>query len=101
MLERQDDNIQELSDIIIENGKIKFSVEKLQPYLVLQENKIEVLELDSNDNNTSDEQITTNDDNNNDNDVASYSVGGEEAKFLIDDFDADRNYYLGLNYTIF
>ena len=99
VLEMQDDNIQELSDIIIENGKIKFSVEKLQPYLVLQENKIEVLELDSNDNNTSDEQITTNDDNNNDNDVASYSVGGEEAKFLIDDFDADRNYYLGLNYT--
>ena len=101
VLEMQDDNIQELSDIIIENGKIKFSVEKLQPYLVLQENKIEVLELDSNDNNTSDEQITTNDDNNNDNDVASYSVGGEEAKFLIDDFDADRNYYLGLNYNIF
>ena len=34
VLEMQDDNIQELSDIIIENGKIKFSVEKLQPYLV-------------------------------------------------------------------
>lgn len=58
------------------------------------------MELDSNDNNTSDEQITTNDDNNNLNDVASYFCRGRRSpNSLIDDFDADRNYYLGLNYT--
>lgn len=95
VLEIQDGDIQELSDVLIENGKIKFSVENLQPYLVLQDNKVELLELDSSDDNTTnDEQIDTNDSG-----VVSYSVGGEEARFSIDDFETDKNYYLGLNYT--
>lgn len=88
LLEMQNDTIQELKDFTIENGKIKFTVEELKSYLVLQENGIAMFAEED----TSDEQITNGG-------ATTYSVGGEESKFEIDDYESDKNYYLGLNYT--
>lgn len=33
------------------------------------------------------------------NDIATIAVGGEETKLKIDDYEKDKNYYFGLNYT--
>lgn len=89
LLEMQDDTLQELNDTVIEANKIKFTTKELKTYLLLEENESAMYAVE----NTGDEQTTTN------NGATTYSVGGEEAKFTIDDYESDKNHYLGLNYT--
>ena len=97
VLEMQDNNIQELKEITIESNKIKFTTEELKPYLILEENQIEMYAEEpieeTTEGTTQEEETTAN------NAITTYAVGGEDAKLEIDDFESDKNYYLGLNYT--
>ena len=81
VLEIQDDNtINELEQIQIENSKIKFTTDELKTYLVLEmQNESSIY---AEENNTND-----------------ISKDGSNAKLEIDDYESDKNYYLGLNYT--
>ena len=74
VLEVQEHTLQQLKDTKIENGKIKFTTGEVKTYLVLEMQKGSV----------------------------TYAAGDEidaSEKIEINDFESDKNYYLGLNYT--
>ena len=100
VLEIQNETLKELTDISIETNKIEFTTQELKSYLILQENMPEVLNEEEaevvNDTATTNEPTMAEDINNK---ISTYAVGGENTKFEIDDYESDKNYYLGLNYT--
>lgn len=74
VLEVQENIMQQIKETIIENGKIKFTTDELNAYLVLEIQKSSAI-------------------------YATENVIDESEKIEIDDFESDKNYYLGLNYT--
>lgn len=76
VIEKQEDEIKELENILVENGKIKFKVEEIKTYLILEnagllnEEATEVI-----------------------------AIVDDSLKLEIDDYESDKNYYIGLNYT--
>ena len=98
VLEVQDHEIYELEEFEINNSKVKFSVDELIPYLVLEVDGSttyaeEDVESGEEDEITDGDQITPTIDG------TAISVDGSNAKLEIDDYESDKNYYLGLNYT--
>lgn len=83
--------ISEINEVEIQSNKIKFEVEQLNTYLVLSKTQIETLAED--DENIDDESINTEDE------ISTLEIDLENSKFEIDDYESDKNYYLGLNYT--
>ena len=89
ILEIENNNITELKDIIINDGKIELKKDELKPFLILKQNNI-------NSNITNDinsEEMIPN------NEIEVLDVNGENTTLNIDDYESDKNYYLGLNYT--
>lgn len=82
LLEVEDNEINKSTEAEIENGKIKFTTEELKTYLVLEMQNGPI---------TYAEENTT--------DSTGNSVDGENSKLVIDDYENDKNYYIGLNYT--
>ena len=81
VLEIEDNQIQGQVKIKEEKDKITFTVKNLKSYLLLEEKKgIESFVSE-----------TATDD--------SVVIDGPNTKLEIDDYDSDKNYYLGLNYT--
>ena len=96
ILEIEENKVQEIPNVIFEENVAKFEVENLKTYLVLQQNKKTEILSDDNTN----EQVIADDSILEDkNDIATIAVGGEETKLKIDDYEKDKNYYFGLNYT--
>ena len=98
VLEIQNETLKELTDISIETNKIEFTTQEVGSYLVLQENLIMELAEEATD--SVDETIadeTTNEDVNSR--ISTYAVNAENSKYEIDDYESDKDYYLGLNYT--
>lgn len=91
VLEIQEDNkIQQLKETKIEDNKIKFERDELKTYLVLEMQNGPV---------TYEEENTTQQDASANIDSIAVSVDGSDAKLEIDDYESDKNYYTGLNYT--
>ena len=95
ILEVEENKVQEIANITIEENIAKFEVEELKTYLILQVNQNAETYAEVNEDIATNDAVISNDNNN----IATISVGGEEAKFIIDDYEKDKNYYLGLNYT--
>ena len=91
VLEIQEENkIQQLKEIKIEDNKIKFETDELKTYLVLEMQNGPV---------TYEEENTTQQDASANINSIAVSVDGSDAKLEIDDYESDKNYYTGLNYT--
>ena len=91
ILKVKENEIKEIEKIEIIDGKIKFITEELHEYLILKLDEGSIIYAEEN---ISEEETI--------NSVTSstaVSVDGSNAKFEIDDFESDKNYYLGLNYT--
>ena len=89
VLELQNNNITETNEISITDGKINIVREQLNSYIILQENYINLYATEE----PNEEELITN------NNVENYIVNGENTTLNIDDYESDKNYYLGLNYT--
>lgn len=75
ILEIIDEKINKKQEIENEEGKIIFEVSELNPYLLLENSKDSTIDI---------EEIAEKEEN---------------EKLEIDDYETDKNYYLGLNYT--
>ena len=86
----QTDTINELQDIKIEDNKLQFEVKELHAYVLLElqepQNAI------SSQNNLATQDASQNG-------ISLMAVEGENTTLKIDDYESDKNYYLGLNYT--
>lgn len=96
VLEIKEEKINEVDKTVIDGNKIKFSVNELKSYILLEEkNKSEINNLiqDESDGTSVygilDDQI----------EVYSEPINIENAKLEINDYQSDKNYYLGLDYT--
>ena len=90
LLEVKDNEIKELEDFKIENGKLKLETEKFSKYLVLEMQNGPVVYAGEN---------TDGGENTQNSNRTAISVDGSNPKLEINDFESDKNYYLGLNYT--
>ena len=87
----QTDTIKELQDIKVEDNKLQFEVKKLQSYVLL--------ELQDSQNAISSQDNMANEKTSTANGISLMAVEGENTTLKIDDYESDKNYYLGLNYT--
>ena len=86
VLEVAENKIQEVPNVKNNENIVEFETENLETYLILYAtNKVAVYA------NETGTQANEN--------IETIAVGGEETKFKIDDYEKDKNYYLGLNYT--
>lgn len=90
VLEIENNNLTELQDVIIDNSKIKLTQNEVKSYLILQQQ--------DNSNILTTEQLNNSETTQND-EPNQLIVGGEDTTFNINDYESDKNYYLGLNYT--
>ena len=89
VLKIEDNQITEIEGIIIENERIKFSEENLKAYLILEQDNSKLFT----------EEDTNSVETMPNNAINLFAVDGENTKLSIDDYESDKNYYLGLNYT--
>ena len=89
ILEIKENDIKEINEFEIKNGKLNFLADDLKKYLVLEMQNGPVVYA---------EESTIEEKKENSSGTA-ISIDGSNPKFEIDDFEADKNYYLGLNYT--
>ena len=86
----QSDTIKELQDIKTEDNKLQFETNELYAYILLElqepQNAI-----------ASQNNLATQDASQNG--ISLMAVEGENTTLNIDDYESDKNYYLGLNYT--
>lgn len=89
ILEVDDNKVQQIPNLTIEGNMAEFEVEELNTYLILHAEQ-EIKTYTTTDNTT---------DNAIDSSENTIPIGVEETKFKIDDYEKDKNYYKGLNYT--
>lgn len=89
ILEVDDNKVQQIPNLTIEGNMAEFEVEELNTYLILHAEE-EIKTYTTTDNTT---------DNAIDSSGNTIPIGVEETKFKIDDYEKDKNYYKGLNYT--
>ena len=85
ILEINDNIITEREDIIISDQKIELTIEESNSYLILQQNVDESMEIN--------DVIKT--EENNKNEIEMFVVEDQNEKLNIDDYESDKNYYLG------
>lgn len=90
LLEVQDNVMQEVEELEISDGKAKFTTDELKPYLLLEMQNGPV---------TYAEENTTEEETGSTSSSTAISIDGSDPKLEINDFESDKNYYLGLNYT--
>lgn len=95
ILEVDSNKVQKVANVKINEGIASFETEEIKTYLILQ-SKSEVMTIAEE---TGSDEALTNDETTGNDAISVVTVGGEEAKFEIDDYESDKNYYLGLNYT--
>ena len=76
VIEKLENEVKKIENVTIENSKIKFETEEVKPYLILEDESFLAEDTP--------EIIATTDDS---------------LTYEIDDYEADKNYYIGLNYT--
>lgn len=91
LLEVQDETIQEIKDFKADSDKIIIETDEIKTYLILE-------------NQPKEEQTNNEDEVQNDETVFSDEVlvesdDTDDSILVIDDYDSDKNYYTGLNYT--
>ena len=87
----QTHTIKELQDVKIEENKLQFAVKELHAYVLLELQESQ--NVISSQNNMATQNTPSN------NAISLMAVEGENTTLSIDDYEADKNYYLGLNYT--
>ncbi|MBQ2835280.1 MAG: hypothetical protein IJE68_00355 [Clostridia bacterium] len=90
LLEVYNTLINQVQGLVIADGKAKFSTDELKPYLLLEMQDGKIIYADEN---------TEGEENNSTDSSDAISVDGSNPKIEINDFESDKNYYLGLNYT--
>ena len=95
ILEVDSNKVQKVANAKINKGIASFETEEIKTYLILQ-SKSEVMTIAEE---TGSDEASTNDETTGNDAIAVATVGGEETKLKIDDYEKDKNYYFGLNYT--
>ena len=96
VLELKNNKLQQLENIETDGDKIKFKTDELKTYLVLgekQQNQVMAISEESSEL-QSDTGIL-----NDEIELLADSIDTENSKLVIDDYETDKNYYSGLNYT--
>ena len=89
ILQIQDETINEIKDYKIENNKIVIETDEIKPYIILESKQNSVQSISEN---SSDETTESND-------GILLTSDTDSEIFEIDDYESDKNYYTGLNYT--
>ena len=89
ILQIQDEAVNEIEDYKIEDDKIVIETDEIKPYIILEAKQISVQSINED---LSEEAIESNDE------IIVISNTNRET-FEIDDYESDKNYYTGLNYT--
>ncbi len=91
LLEVQDEIIQEIKDFKVDSSKIIIETDEIKTYLIL-ENQPKEEQINNQDEVQNDETVFSDE-------VLAKSDDTDDSILEIDDYDSDKNYYTGLNYT--
>ena len=96
ILELQNKKLQQIKDIEIDGDKIRFETDELKTYFILEEKqKEQIMPISEGESDLQSDDGILNDEI----ELLADTINTENSKLIINDYETDKNYYSGLNYT--